>query len=187
MIRFSCPGCAATYSVDDSKGGKTGKCPKCASQFQIPMPEAGGSSAPEPAAFPSAPPPPPPLSTPGDVSGNSTVEIDPCPGCQARLSVSGSDIGIDVECPYCKTVYKAVKAGSRPPAPPPAPPKTTDLEDDGGSYKPRKSSRKDDDDDDDRPSKRRSKRDDDDDDDRPSKRRSHRPRRRHRRCPRRGM
>ena len=122
MIRFSCPGCAATYSVDDSKGGKTGKCPKCASQFQIPMPEAGGSSAPEPAAFPSAPPPPPPLSTPGDVSGNSTVEIDPCPGCQARLSVSGSDLGIDVECPYCKTVYKAVKAGSRPPAPPPAPP-----------------------------------------------------------------
>ena len=173
MIRFSCPGCAATYSVDDSKGGKTGKCPKCASQFQIPMPEAGGSSAPEPATFPSAPPPPPPLSTPGDVSGNSTVEIDPCPGCQARLSVSGSDIGIDVECPYCKTVYKAVKAGSRPPAPPPAPPKTSDLEDDGGSYKPRKSSRKDDDDDDDRPSKRRSKRDDDDDD-RPSKRRSRR-------------
>ena len=46
MIRFACPGCGATYSVDDAKGGKSGRCPKCQTQFQIPMPE--GAAAPPP-------------------------------------------------------------------------------------------------------------------------------------------
>jgi hypothetical protein len=76
--------------VDDAKGGKTGKCPKCQSQFVIPAAE--GLS---PATDPSAP-----------------IEIAPCPGCAARLSVAASDLGVDVECPYCRTVYTAKKAGA---------------------------------------------------------------------------
>src|SRR5687767_5644266 len=86
MIRFACPGCGATYSVDDSKGGKTGKCPKCATQFQIPAPEGAPAPPPATAADPRAslPPPPPP-------DPNAPVEIDPCPGCQARLSVAATD------------------------------------------------------------------------------------------------
>src|SRR6478735_7478190 len=103
MIRFSCPGCGATYTVDDAKGGKTGKCPKCQSQFVIPAAEGGGAG--------DAPPPlPKSLSVPKSpsVDPNAPVEIAPCPKCDARLSVAAADVGADVECPYCKTVYKAV-------------------------------------------------------------------------------
>jgi TM2 domain-containing membrane protein YozV len=109
MIRFACPGCGATYSVDEGKGGKAGKCPKCQTQFQIPMPE--GMPAPPPATADdpraSLPPPPPP-------DPNAPVEIAPCPGCRARLSVAATDIGVDVECPYCKLVYQAVRADKPP-------------------------------------------------------------------------
>src|SRR5690242_5080167 len=103
MIRFSCPGCGAVYTVDDAKGGKTGKCPKCQTQFQIPTPEGAGPPPP-PAAEPPATLPPPPPTPPTDP--HAPVEIAPCPGCQARLSVAPADLGADVECPYCKTVYK---------------------------------------------------------------------------------
>jgi TM2 domain-containing membrane protein YozV len=148
MIRFSCPGCATTYTVDDVKGGKTGKCPKCQSQFTIPMPE--GITAPP---------------VPAPANSNEPVEIAPCPGCQARLSVAPSDLGIDVECPYCKTVYTAKKpgTGSLAPLPPPAPPRLSSLEKAGGRDRR-------DDDEDERPSRRR--RDEGDElDERPSRRR----------------
>ena len=153
MIKFACPGCAAVFSVGDEKAGKSGKCPKCESQFMIP--EA------EPPAVGAAPPPlspPPPAEDPG-------VEIKPCPGCQAKLTVSPGDLGLDVECPYCKTVYKAKKLGGTAAAP---------AVDDRPSPRPRddrpKRRNRGDDDDEDRPSKRRD-RYDDDDDDRPSRRR----------------
>ncbi len=190
MIRFSCPGCGAVYSVDDAKGGKTGKCPKCQTQFQIPLPEGAAAppplpaSAPEPAA--SLPPPP---SDP-----NAPVEIEPCPGCQARLSVAAADLGADVECPYCKRVYKAVQAGGRPPAPSRRP------EPDEAGGRPRRRAEEDEDDlpsrrrrrdedelDDERPSRRR-RVEEDEEDDRPSRRRrdeedeEERPRRRRRRA-----
>ncbi len=158
MIRFSCPGCGAVYSVDDAKGGKTGKCPKCQTQFQIPLPEGAAAppplpaSAPEPAA--SLPPPP---SDP-----NAPVEIEPCPGCQARLSVAAADLGADVECPYCKRVYKAVQAGGRPPAPSRRP------EPDEAGGRPRRRAEEDEDD---RPSRRRRRDEDELDDERPSRRR----------------
>lgn len=100
MIRFACPGCGATYSVPDEKANKTGKCPKCQGQFIIPAAET-----------PVHAPPPAPTSA-------DTVEIEPCPGCQARLSVASTDLGLDVECPYCQATYTAVKAGSA--ASPPA-------------------------------------------------------------------
>lgn len=189
MIRFSCPGCGATYSVDDAKGGKTGKCPKCQSQFLIPMPEGG-------AAPPPLPPPPPPSAASSDP--NAPVEIAPCPKCDARLSVATSDLGVDVECPYCKTVYKAVKPGAGGKAPTGGRgARAAEEEEDRPSRR-----RRDDDADEDRPSRRgrapvaaeddedrpsRRRRDDDGDEDRPSRRRrdddedEDRPRRRKRR------
>ena len=83
MIRFACPGCDATYSVDDSKGGKAGKCPKCQAQFVIPAADA--AVGPPPAPEPRRPASPPPAD-PG------AVEIKPCPKCGARLSVAASDL-----------------------------------------------------------------------------------------------
>jgi hypothetical protein len=169
MIRFLCPGCGATYTVDDSKGGKTGKCPKCQGQFTIPMPEEG--AAPSPAPEPAPPPAP--------AGGNEPVEIAPCPGCQARLSVAPSDVGIDVECPYCKTVYQAKKpgTGTSAPLPPPAPPRLSSLEKAGGrdrrddeeDERPSRRRRRDEEDDEERPSRRRARARDEDDDDRPSR------------------
>jgi TM2 domain-containing membrane protein YozV/DNA-directed RNA polymerase subunit RPC12/RpoP len=147
MIRFACPGCGATFSVDDAKGGKLGNCPKCQSQFQIPS--AGGAAppaAPDPASVPLPAPP-----AAGDPA--APVEINPCPKCGARLSVGGSSVGSDVECPYCKEVFRAVKVGGLAPAPSA-----------GGSKSRRRLT---DDDEDDRPSRRRR----DDEDDRPSRRR----------------
>ncbi|HET6573677.1 MAG TPA: MJ0042-type zinc finger domain-containing protein [Fimbriiglobus sp.] len=157
MIRFSCPGCGATYSVDDSKGGKTGKCPKCQTQFQIPMPE-GAATPPAAGSAPAPSLPPPPPADP-----NAPVEIAPCPGCQARLSVAASDLGADVECPYCKTVYKAKKPGTGV-APVPSP--RSESEDD----RPRRR-RDEEEDEDDRPSRRRRRDEDEEDADRPRRRR----------------
>jgi hypothetical protein len=90
------------------------------------------------------------------------VEITPCPGCGARLSPAAADLGLDVQCPYCKRVYKAVRAGNQPPLPPPPPPKQTELEDLGGSGRGRRPREEEEDD---RPSRRRRGRDDSDDDD----------------------
>ena len=105
MIRFSCPGCEAVFNVSDDKAGKTGKCPKCSSQFTIPAAPGGAASAPVPAQ---APPPPPPAPPPG--AGGAAVEIAPCPKCGARLSVEAGDVGLDVECPTCRAVYPAEAA-----------------------------------------------------------------------------
>ena len=161
MIRFACPGCGATYSVSDEKAGKTGKCPKCTSQFVIPLAEA-----------------PPPLPTPS-VDANAPVEIAPCPGCQARLSVATTDLGVDVECPQCRTIYPAVRPGQQPL--PKAEkhdavvesntPRSKRPRDDDDDERPR-SKRLRDDDDDERPSRRRSRVMYDDDDERPSRRQS---------------
>ena len=100
MIRFACPGCQAVYEVGDDRGGKSGKCPKCEATFTVP-----------PAYDPAAPPPLPPPAPP------SSVEVAPCPGCQARLSVSAADLGANVECPHCGRVFRADPDG---PAPRPA-------------------------------------------------------------------
>ncbi len=49
MIRFACPTCAATFTVDDAKSGAAGKCPKCQARFVIPV---AGPAAPPPTAPP---------------------------------------------------------------------------------------------------------------------------------------
>ena len=151
MIKFACPGCEAVFTVGDEKAGKTGKCPKCSAQFLIPDAEPPAFDA-APAPTPSPPPP----------AEDAAVEIKPCPGCQAKLTVAVGDLGLDVECPYCKAVYKAAKPGGS-------------VANIAVDDRPKRNSRRESDDEDDRPS-RKSRRDryddDDDDDDRPrSKRR----------------
>jgi len=98
MIQFACPGCGASYSVGDDKAGKSGKCPKCQAQFRIPDPEPVAPSAPV---------------------SDAAIEIAPCPKCRARLSVPSEDLGAEVECPYCQTVYVAKRfdVPSLPPRP----------------------------------------------------------------------
>ena len=150
MIRFSCPGCQAVYTVGPEKAGKTGKCPKCQSQFSIPKADGAGMSAP-PA------PAPAPISTPA-VDPDAPVEIAPCPSCGTALTVATQYLGMDVECPTCKGVFTAKVPGAS---------KT-------GTGKTSALARTDapaDDEEDDRPSKKKSKRrdDDEDEDDRPSK------------------
>lgn len=173
MIRFACPGCSATFTVADEKAGKTGKCPKCQSQFVIPEAPA---AAPAPSSVASRPVPPPPPPPPPPVDDNSgTVEVTPCPKCGSRLSVMQGDLGSDIECPSCQTVYKATRADAPPPPPgsgSKSGAKTSSLVKLGSG------SRQDDDDDDRKSKKKRSRRDDDDDedddDDRPRRRKRRR-------------
>src|SRR5947207_10555092 len=104
MIRFACPGCSATYTVGDDRAGKVTRCPKCQTKFLIPEPDPGTA----------APPPPPPAGRdePGrspdqpvrPPAANEPVEIAPCPNCHTRRSVMPADLGLDVECPRCRTV-----------------------------------------------------------------------------------
>lgn len=173
MIRFACPGCSATFTVADEKAGKTGKCPKCQSQFVIPEAPA---TVPPPSSVASRPVPPPPPPPPPADDNSGTVEVAPCPKCGSRLSVMLGDLGSDIECPSCQTVYKATRADAPPPPPgsgSKSGAKTSSLVKLGSG------SRQDDDDDDDRKSKKkRSRRDDDDDDDEDD---DDRPRRRKRR------
>ena len=177
MIRFACPGCSAMFTVEDEKAGKSGKCPKCQTQFIIPAAELAPTEFPlteDPAAPlppPPAPPPgadrPPPLPfpPPAPTAGpNDPVEIQPCPKCRSRLSVLPTDLGLDIECPSCKEVYKANRADAPPP-----PSSAGDKSGPRGSLVRlgsgvREEDEKDDDRDD-RRDKRRSKRRDDDEDD----------------------
>lgn len=140
MIRFACPGCQATYSVGYEKAGKRSRCPKCQVEFRVPSLDA----------VPQTPPPPPPPAAAAPAVEDE-VEIAPCPGCQSRLMVAVSDLGAEVECPHCQTVYKAMRSA---PGRHVASPHEEEEEDD-------------------RPSRRRRPRDDeeDDEDDRPSRRR----------------
>jgi hypothetical protein len=95
------------------------------------------------------------------------------------LSVAASDLGADVECPYCKTVYKAKKPGTGVSTVPPS--RRSEPDEERPSRR-----RRDEEDEDDRPSRRR-RRDEEDEDDRPSRRRrdeedeDDRPRKRRRR------
>lgn len=173
MIRFACPGCNATYTVGDDRAGKITKCPKCQTKFQIPEPEPTSGGVPPPLPRPSVAPPPLPAS-------DDPVEVAPCPKCATRLSVMPGDIGLDVECPTCQTVFRAVRpddAPAFPPAPPPAPPKRTSLESTDDTGRPLSRRRRDEDEDEDeRPSRRSRRRDDDDEDEdeRPSRKRRRR-------------
>ena len=161
MIRFACPGCNATYSVDDAKGGKAGKCPKCQAQFVIPAAEAD-PAAPPPVPEPRRSPPPP-----APAADAGAVEIQPCPKCGARLSVAASDLGVDVECPYCKEVYAALRpgAGGRPADRP-----SRRREEPPAEDRPSRRGRRDDAADDDRPRRKRPAAGDDVDEDRPRRR-----------------
>lgn len=157
MIRFACPGCGAKYTVDDARAGKATRCKRCRTKFLVPSP--GQPPAPPPVPLdPPAPPPAPPrrqaldnewstppkgpprpsvpelpqLPAPPKFKG---VEIAPCPGCHAQLTVNPDSLGSNVECPHCHTIFAAVKPGAivGPPAVPDAevvPPEKPRREDD---------------------------------------------------------
>lgn len=95
MIHLECPGCAATFSVTPDHAGKTGKCPTCATQFTIPAADAPPEAPTQPA-------------TPEPADAAEPVEVQPCPGCQARVAVARTDLGTNVECPHCTTRFVAV-------------------------------------------------------------------------------
>ncbi len=169
MIRFSCPGCQAVYTVGPDKAGKTGKCPKCQSQFSIPKEDGAGMTGPAPTT--TAPDPAPAPSPAADP--DAPVEIAPCPSCGTALTVATQYLGADVECPTCKNVFTAKMPGESK-----ASSKTStalakgDEPDEDEDRPSRKSKRAvlGDEDDEDRPAKKSKRRDDDDDeDDRPSK------------------
>lgn len=159
MIQFACPGCEAVYSVGDEKGGKTSRCPRCDTQFQIPMPDGAAAAT-----------PPPPVSAPP----TDTVEVA-CPTCSGALAVTATDVGASVECPFCKSVFTA-RPGAGPSAGPGRPRSSlSDVLDTAGGRagddRPSRRGRtRDEDEDDDRPSRRRRSTWDDEDDDRPSRR-----------------
>ncbi len=121
-----------------------------------------------------APPPMPP-----PVEAEEPVEIAACPKCASRLSVMPGDVGLDVECPNCKTVYRATRADAPPVL------ERAAARPNRSSLVVRQKRDDDEDEDDDRPSQRKKKsrrreEEEKDDDDRPS-----RPRRRNRRSGRR--
>jgi hypothetical protein len=164
MIRFACPGCMASFAVGPEQAGKPGQCPHCQARYVIP---------PAPADAPPSNPLP-------AVGPDDAVEIRPCPKCQSRLSVLAGDLGSDVECPNCHTVYKAVRATAPPPPPRErsrAGGRLVERGSDRDNTDDERRSRRDRDrDDEDRPrrSSRRDEDDDEDEDDRWERRRSRR-------------
>ena len=153
MIRFSCPGCGAVYSVTDEKAGKTGKCPKCQTPFTIPAAEAPA---------PVAPPPPPPKP-----SSNPFAELaaDDAP---RKKKPSKADLDDDFD-DRPKTKGRRDEDDDYDDAPKKKPARAVDDDED----RPKKKPRRDDDEDDydDAPKKKKapSKAELDDEDDRPRK------------------
>jgi len=137
MIRFACPGCSTPYSTADEHAGKRTTCKACGAKFLIPtdagesppaappplpyVVEAGSSLAPpvpeeeRSSLAPPAPEPPPP-------AAEVPVELNPCPKCAAKMSVRPDDVGYDIQCPFCQTVFRGEAATPEPAAPaPPVP------------------------------------------------------------------
>jgi phage FluMu protein Com len=163
VVLQPCPTCGARLTVNAEDVGAHVECPMCKTVFQ-------GQAAPTPTVVTPVPPPPP---APAD------VDIAPCPKCRAELTVSETDLGLDVECPHCQTVYKAERPQPKPgtqlarstrrPDAPPLPSRGGDDPDKKKPYefKPKKKSKdspfaeddddEDDDDDDDRPRRRKKK------------------------------
>ncbi len=56
-IRFACPICQTSYTVDDSHAGRKGECKKCGQRLQIPTPQSSAQAL----ANEQAPVKPPPL------------------------------------------------------------------------------------------------------------------------------
>lgn len=103
MFPIECPGCAAAFTVPEAKAGQTVRCPTCGTQVAVSaadadLPFVAADSTPEPA-------------------GQESVEVRPCPGCQARIAVARGDLGTTVECPYCVTRFLAEAATETPPVP----------------------------------------------------------------------
>jgi transcription elongation factor Elf1 len=153
-----CPTCGARLTVNAEDVGAHVECPMCKSVFEGKV----------------GPPPNTPATTPSPVPASTDVDIAPCPKCRAELTVDVSDLGKDVECPYCQTVYTAArpqpKAGTqlaRPSSRSSAAPAPPSKGDDGDSKKKPyefKAKKKDDpfldeeDDEGDRPRKKKKKR-----------------------------
>lgn len=115
MIQFACPGCSKVFTVGDEAGGRIGKCSKCQAQFTIPLPPP-----PVPILTPISPPPP------ADESGAAATVR--CPTCRAKLALEQSHLSSELECPYCKTVFKLKLRGSDTPISP-EPPVQQDIDD----------------------------------------------------------
>jgi DNA-directed RNA polymerase subunit M/transcription elongation factor TFIIS len=99
-----CPKCGAKMSVRPDDVGYDIQCPFCQTTFR------GEAASIESASAPTAPTeaPPPPAPEP------EGVEIAPCPKCRAELTVAPDDVGGEVECPFCQTVYLAEKPKPKP-------------------------------------------------------------------------
>lgn len=170
-----CPTCGARLTVNAEDVGAHVECPMCKTVFE------GKAGTGPTVVTPMAPPPP----------AAADVDIAPCPKCKSELTVSEEDLGKDVECPHCRTVYVAerpkarsgtqlAKTIRRPTAPLPPSSAVDDSKKKPYEFKPKKEKKKDspyleddEEDEDNRPSKRKSKRsrqEDDAEDDRPSRR-----------------
>lgn len=125
MIRFACPNCGTTYSAAEEHAGKRTTCKKCAEKFLIPAPD-DGAELPYEVETSTLPPPPPPVpeaersflsppaAEPPPPEPAVPVELAPCPQCRAKMSVRPEDVGFDIQCPFCQTVFRGVAATDAP-------------------------------------------------------------------------
>lgn len=143
-IRFACPVCKTTYTVNDRYGGKKAECKSCGQRIQVPAPtrnktvlgevlppvEAGGPSPTTPppaAARPAHEPQSPELRLPGAAASAGPIRFD-CPGCRTSYSVNRWTAGKVMECRSCGR-WMRVPGEAAPaeparaaPEPPPEPP-----------------------------------------------------------------
>lgn len=118
-MRIACPGCKATYSIDDARIPATGlnmKCPRCSAIFAVRPPAAAASTGPVPlpgaAGHAAAPPPPPPSA--GSV---------PLPGPSAAAPAAPHERSFDGAVPLPGGFGEAVPLpGASPFEPAPTPP-----------------------------------------------------------------
>ena len=134
MIRFACPNCQTPFSAAEEHGGQRTTCKQCGTKFLIPgdaepppyeIVPSNDLPAPKPVPereqsldVPPTPEAPTPEAPPADPA--VPIELAPCPKCQAKMSVRPEDVGFDLQCPFCQTMFRGVAASD--PAPPPSVP-----------------------------------------------------------------
>jgi hypothetical protein len=85
-LKMKCPGCEKVLDIPHSLAGKRGKCPACASEWQVPAPADGDQTT----AFPVA----------------TTSAGTKCPGCGDAVHIPDSMLGKRVKCPACATMWQ---------------------------------------------------------------------------------
>lgn len=100
-LRTTCPSCSAGIKYPSQLGGDEAECPKCKFWFTLPTNRGDAAHPLTPEAGPTR------ALEWRQKAAKHLIQILPCPTCHANLAVMPEDVGLDVQCGGCQSVFEA--------------------------------------------------------------------------------